>query len=296
MQQVIRNSVLITGMNGFLGSTIAKRLVVNGFKVHGLVRKASELKRLDNILEQIDVHIIDDIEINDLISTLKPKAIIHTATSYGRKGETNLDIMISNTIFPASLLFAAKTHGVEVFVNSDTVLDKFLNAYSLSKNNLLDWGKFVSLDGQIKFINMKLQHLIGPNDDEDKFTAMVIRSCLRNENFIDLTPGEQKRDFIDVDDAAAAYQCVISESEKLDSFSQFEVGSGNAISIKTFCNIVKQITNSTINLNFGKIPYRSGEIMHTYADIEKLKLLGWHPCIPLEQSIQKVISKEARGR
>ena len=40
---------LITGINGFIGSNLAKRLIEEGFEVHGLIRKTSDLKFLKNL-------------------------------------------------------------------------------------------------------------------------------------------------------------------------------------------------------------------------------------------------------
>lgn len=40
---------LITGINGFIGSNLAKRLIEEGFEVHGLIRKTSDLKFLKDL-------------------------------------------------------------------------------------------------------------------------------------------------------------------------------------------------------------------------------------------------------
>jgi nucleoside-diphosphate-sugar epimerase len=42
------STVLITGINGFIGSQIAEKMLAEGFKVRGLVRKTSDLKFIEN--------------------------------------------------------------------------------------------------------------------------------------------------------------------------------------------------------------------------------------------------------
>lgn len=42
------STVLITGINGFIGSQIAEKMLAEGYKVRGLVRKTSDLKFIEN--------------------------------------------------------------------------------------------------------------------------------------------------------------------------------------------------------------------------------------------------------
>ena len=44
-------------------------------------------------------------------------------------------------------------------------------------------------------------------------------------------------------------------------YEEYEVGTGNVITIKKFVDIVKKATNSSTNLNFGGKDYRQNEIM-----------------------------------
>lgn len=57
---------LITGINGFIGSNLAKRLLENGYKVKGLIRKSSDLKFLKDL--DIEYHYGDITELNSLIA------------------------------------------------------------------------------------------------------------------------------------------------------------------------------------------------------------------------------------
>ena len=52
--------ILITGITGFLGSHLAKIFVESGYKVHGLIRNSSSLKRIEDVQEQIVLHYIED--------------------------------------------------------------------------------------------------------------------------------------------------------------------------------------------------------------------------------------------
>jgi nucleoside-diphosphate-sugar epimerase len=287
-------TILITGVTGFLGSSLAIELVNQDYNVVALKRKSSSLKRIETILSKIHLYDIEDVDFLTFFqSHHKIDIIIHTATSYGRNNETPLEIFDANTSFPLKLLDMASLANVSKFINTDTILDKFLNLYSLSKNHLLDWGKFYSMRNKIEFINMRLEHFYGPADDGSKFTSYVINNCVSNTAGLKLTLGEQSRDFIYIDDVVSAYLTVLNWEKPIDNyFSEYDVGSGKSVTIRKFVETVHRITKSNINLEFGAVPYRIGEVMKSKANITALKALGWNCRFSLEEGLMLTIKNE----
>jgi nucleoside-diphosphate-sugar epimerase len=104
---------------------------------------------------------------------------------------------------------------------------------------------------------------------------------------IELTPGEQKRDFIYIDDVVSAYMLLLEKGQNTFRFSEYDVGSGEAVSIRRFVETAKRLSESTTDLLFGKKTYRDHEIMHSQADVGPLKMLGWTPMTSLENGILK---------
>lgn len=131
--------------------------------------------------------------------------------------------------------------------------------------------------------------MYGEGDNQDKFVPFVLRSLLDNVPSLDLTEGEQKRDFIHVDDVAAAYVTVLLHMESQRYFQQYDVGSGSAIRIRDFVRLAKKVTGSTTVLKFGALPYRDHEIMESHADIRPLMALGWQPERGIKDSIQAIV-------
>ena len=278
----------MTGITGYLGSQLAKTLLVKGYDVIALKRKSSSLGRIESILPEITLYDLEVFDYNEPFhSHPEIDAVIHTATCYGRNNETARQVAEANTLFPLRLLDAAVSAGVKVFINTDTTLDKFLNLYSLSKNQLMEWGKYFSLQNKIHFINMRLEHFYGPGDNDSKFTSYVIKSCIENIPKLELTLGEQKRDFIYIDDVISAYLILLGKMDTFpDEFNEFDVGSGKTISIKDFVKAVHQLTQSQSFLDFGAIPYRKGEVMLSEINIEPLTRLGWDCKTSLEQGLK----------
>lgn len=293
-RKCMKKRILLTGVTGFLGSHLAKELLAAGNEVVALKRKSSSLHRIESIISKIDFFDIEELDFDQLFCDCgKIDTIIHTATCYGRNNESVTEIFAANTEFPLRLLDAGKRAGVEVFLNTDTILDKYLNLYALSKNQLLQWGKFFSIHEKMRFANIRLEHFYGPDDDPTKFSAYVINSCLGNVPELRLTKGEQRRDFIYIDDVVSAYMVLL---EKMDSFNsafvEFDVGSGRSVSIREFVETVHRIAASKTYLDFGALPYREGEVMHSEADITKLAALGWRCQYDLEAGLKKVIEQE----
>lgn len=290
----MKKRILLTGVTGFLGSHLAKEFLATGNQVVALKRKASSLVRLKSVIHEIDFFDVEELNFDRMfVDCGKIDAIIHTATCYGRNNESVTEIFAANTEFPLRLLDAGSRAGVDVFFNTDTILDKYLNLYALSKNHLLQWGMFFSIHEKIRFANIRLEHFYGPDDDPTKFSSYIINNCLGNAQELRLTKGEQRRDFIYIDDVVSAYMVLLEKMDCLSGpFEEFDVGSGCSVPIKEFVKSVHRITNSKTYLNFGALPYREGEVMHSEADITKLAGLGWKCRYDLETGLKKVIEQE----
>jgi nucleoside-diphosphate-sugar epimerase len=283
--------VLITGITGFLGSCLAKASLASGYQVIALKRRGSSLSRIESISHQVILYDTEDIDLPTLfVEQPGINAVVHTATCYGRNGESINQIFEANTGFPLRLLEAASQAGVKAFINTDTILDKYLNLYSMTKNQFLEWGRFFAMRNRIHFINMRLEHFFGPNDDESKFTSFVIKSCLDNVPELKLTLGEQRRDFIYIDDVVSAYMLLLEKLDLIsDHYVEFDVGSGKAISIREFVETVQRMTNTQTQAIFGALPYRDGEVMMSKAEVDSLLKLGWACRTSLEQGLERVI-------
>jgi nucleoside-diphosphate-sugar epimerase len=283
--------ILLTGITGYLGSHLAISLISKGFEIIGLKRNSSSLQRISTILNKIVLYNVEEINISDLLNQYgNIDAVIHTATCYGRNNEDLNQLLETNLVFPLKLLDAAKNSNVGLFINTSTILSKNLNPYALSKGQFAEWGQFVSRQKQIRFLNLKLVHFYGQGDDLSKFTMYIIKSCLDNIPEIRLTNGEQKFDFIHINDVVSVYLLLLEKENLLDKgFSEFEVGSGTAVTVREFVETVHRITGSTTQLKFGALPYREGESMLSQADTSLLKSLGWSCAHSLEEGLQMTL-------
>jgi len=289
-------NILLTGASGFLGSALALHLLDAGYRVALLLRPRSQLDRLRGKEAAFERgHYVSDAEVDAFIHRIKPDAVIHTACAYGRKSETLVEVSDANLRFGLVILQALiRAERPVTFINTGTVLDANVSPYTLSKHQFAHWGKFFSArsNQQLRFVNVLLQHMYGPGDDLSKFSTHVLKTCLRNEPTLKLTAGEQKRDFIYVEDVVRAYSTLLERRDTLEQIADIDVGSGVAVTIREFVQTVHRLTASRTNLQFGALPYRTNEAMHCQADVAQMKELGWQPRFDLDAGLKRILLLE----
>lgn len=288
----MRKNVLMTGATGFLGSNLLKKLVQANYNVIVLKRSFSNTFRIKDFVSNIKLYNIDKINPENIFIKNKIDIILHCATNYGRREIDPASLIQANLTMPLQLLELGKKNGVHCFINTDTILDKRVSHYSLSKNQFREWLALYARE--IICINVALEHFYGPHDDDSKFVPYIINNILNNADKIDLTEGKQKRDFIYIEDVVTAFMTIIHNIGKFKKrFLNYEIGSGESITIKRFVKTVKNITqNDKTILNFGAIPYRENEIMNSKANVTEICKLKWKPKFSLEEGLQQTIRIE----
>jgi nucleoside-diphosphate-sugar epimerase len=261
----------------------------NDFEVVGLEYSLDNLSRIKS--ENFKLYSTGKNALEKIFKENEIYAVIHAATLYRRRDEPLIDLLNTNILLPIHLLELANKFKVEVFMNTDSFFNNasytysYLSDYTLSKKHVLEWIKLIRNTSTTKIVNMKIFHMFGNNDAPNKFFPFVLQKIKSNEKSIDLTAGEQTRDFIYIKDVVSAFICVLSSSNVLDRYQEFEVGTAKSTSIKSLVLLMKEITNSDSKLNLGQLPYREGEIMKSKSDNSALLNLGWKPNYSLKEGL-----------
>lgn len=286
--------ILITGATGFLGSHLLPALIEKGYNIVILKRSFSNIWRIQNVLSQIKSYDIDKVSIKKIFDENKIGGIIHLATDYGRKNDNNIIQMIrANIELPAHLLDLGIKNKIIFFINTHTFWNSKYSLYSAMKNSFIEIAKYFSANFNVKFINMKIEHMYGEKDEYSKFIPFVIKNILEDKK-IKVTKGEQKRDFIYVNDVADAYLKVLNNLGNLNNnFIEFEIGTGESISLRDLLSKIEEVINKKANKNikWGAIPYKKNEIFDSKANIEKAKnILGWYPNYDISNGLKRTIN------
>lgn len=286
---------LVTGGTGFLGSFIVKDLITNGHEPILLLRESSSISRIAELVDYCKLIRYGHISIEEHFKTEKPDVVIHTACNYGRKVDNISSIIEDNILYGIKVFEAGLKNGIKIFANTDSTLPKELNAYSLSKYQFKELLKIHSTE--IKVLNFRLDHMYGENDDKNKFIYWFIDRCLNDKDLIELTDGSQKRDFIHVNDVSQAIFKVVQSDKHYVGFKNFDLGSGELISMKDFIlllsNIIEEVHGIDIKnrLGWGKLDLRENDFCSPMMDYSWMKDFTWKSNTLLEDALIKIVKE-----
>ncbi len=285
-------TILLTGATGFLGSHLLEALLKQGYSLVVLKRSSSNLWRIEHLAGQYKSYNVDTAPLEKAFEEQRIDCVIHTACHYGRNGDPISQVVEGNLMFGLRILDACLKFNTDTFFNTDTLLQKHLNVYTLSKKQFVEW--LTQQSDKVQVVNLKLEHMYGPKDESTKFVPWVISQLQQNVTEIKLTEGEQERDFIYIDDVVSAYLTVLEQARNLPSFSEFDVGTGQLVTVKKFLEQLK-VSYQTFfgeietKLAFGAIPYREGEMMTVQVNNQGLCDLGWTIKTSTESGLKKVL-------
>jgi len=285
--------ILMTGATGFLGAHLLARLLQERDppEITILKRATSDLGRIAHLLPAIRTFDLDRDPLEEAFRGKTYDMVLHCATNYGRSHISRAQIIEPNLLLPLRLLDLSAEHGTKIFINTDTMLDKHISDYSLSKRQFREW--LFRAAQRMTCIDMLLEHFYGPGDDTTKFVSNLINALLEERPTIALTEGMQTRDFVYIDDVTDAFLHVLKSAKPDAGYLEYEVGSGRPTRLRDFVELARELcANTTTHLHFGALPYRPNESMNVVADISRLQTLGWTSRWSLRDGLDATIRAE----
>lgn len=305
---------LVTGATGHIGSHLVRYLLDGGVEVAALVRPmTSNLWRIEDTSHRLRI-IKGDLSNIDrsraAIREFAPEIVIHLGWHGVSSGYRNDPAQITQNLYGSlKLLELAHQGGCQKWIGlgsqaeygpSDNVLTEDLpsrpvTAYGVAKLCLgLLSGRLCEAYG-IGFAWLRLTASYGPMDDHNHMIPELILKLLRGEEPA-LTPGEQRWDYLYVQDAVEAIwrAAITPEAQGISN-----LGSGEAYTIRAVAERIRDLIDPNLALGFGEVPYRPDQVMHLQADISRLKqATGWAPQIRLEEGLRRTVEwfKENRWR
>ncbi|KAA3667415.1 MULTISPECIES: NAD-dependent epimerase/dehydratase family protein [Pectobacterium] len=287
--------VIVTGASGFIGGFLVEKLISKGYSVIAISRSPKKETGQDNKIQWCNWESINKFFENDNFDI---KAIFHLATDYGRNVLSNYsEIESANVVNPLKLLDLAVRYKVSKFISTDSFFSKpdfsyqHMRPYILTKSSFNEWGRYLSYVHDLFFLNVRLEHVYGPNDNKDKFIPYLIKHLKKGEQ-IKCTSCEQKRDFVYINDVIDAYMAIL-DAEFSKKYTEIQVGTGRSIPFRRFIDfLIKEIDCSSDLIEFGGVPQRENEIMDSYANIDELTSLGWKSNFSYEEGIKMLLDTD----
>ena len=296
--------VILTGASGFVGSYVLGELLKQNIGVALVLRESSDVSRIASMLDQCqvfksDLSCIDSIR--EELSNFKPDCLMHLAWAGVTNNHRNDLSQIQVNISQAQQLFElAKDVGVKTIIGvgsqaeygptnqvlSETDETMPTTLYGVAKLSVCHMLRCLCLQNDIRFVWHRIFSTYGPKDHASWFIPMLVLKLMCGES-PDITPGTQRWDYVYVEDVAKAIVATLTADH---ANGIFNIGSGEAYTIKTIAETLLDMVNPELSLGIGRVPFRPDQVMFLQADITKLKeVVGWEPQVSLQQGLTKTV-------
>ena len=306
--------ILITGAAGFIGFHLSKRLLKDGWNVYGLdnLNAYYDVKLKEDRLEILHgydafsfhkLDLADKDKVQALFDTVEIPYVVNLAAQAGVRyslkdpyayTRSNIDGFLN-------MLVAARDACVKRFVyaaSSSTYGDhpdlpkeedkigKPLSPYAVTKlvNEL--YGEVFSRVYDFNTIGLRYFNIFGQRQDPDGAYAAVIpkwfAGLLIEEPIFINGDGETSRDFCFIENCVQANILAATVETKQALNQVYNIAFGESTNLNTLFELIRERINNKLPGTLEAKPiyrdFRSGDVRHSLADINKAKqLLGYSP-------------------
>jgi len=299
----VKRCVVVTGVAGFVGSNLARRLLDRGYTVKGIDNLSAGT--LENVDGRVEFHEADirNPEIYPLFEGAD--AVFHLAAKTCLPECVNkpLEAASMNVLGTLNVLEAARIADVGKFIYADTSAEyegihefptreeeiRPIGVYAASKHSGAAFCEsYRELHGMnvtiVRYFNM-----YGPAQDWRRVIPPVMSSfiirMLQGDRPIIYGTGEKRRDFIYVEDVND-FHLVVLEDQRANA-KTYNVGSGMNFSVNEVYQLVEELLKTGLRPLYK--PDLPGEAEVTLADITAAKSLGWEPRVTIGEGLRRTI-------
>ncbi|MBK9283201.1 MAG: GDP-mannose 4,6-dehydratase [Sphingobacteriaceae bacterium] len=305
-------NILITGVAGFIGSSLAEKLVELGHSVFGVdnfdtfYKKETKLSNLHNLMQSANFTFLEgDICNKELYKNKIFKHIdivVHLAARAGVRPSLEIPDKYyeSNAIGTIELLEFAKREKIKrfIFASSSSVYGKNPNSpwkedselmpispYAASKISAESIGKVYAHLYNIQFIALRFFTVYGPKQRPDLAIHKFFHKIYNDQAIDFYGDGKTYRDYTYIDDIIHGLIGALFSEELNENFMCFNLGNNKQISLAELVTNIEKIIGKKAILNY--LPEQQGDVRSTCADINNsAKYLKYNPKTAIEEGLQ----------
>lgn len=290
--------VLITGITGYIGSSLARRLLPD-CKIYGLAREPLHLTYLEDIQNQIQFVYYDGTyeSMSKALNLSQPDLVYHLAAYYtGAHGKEHTPRLISSNItLGAYLLEAMAGCGCPALVNVSTVMAHYqgedyrpLNLYAATKQAFSDLLAYYTDAGQIRAVTLVLSDTYGPNDHRPKILNLI-KNAVQTGERLALSDGRQDYDLVYIDDVTRAFQTAGTQLLLNPNWKNeiFQIRAKEIFTLRETAERMLQINQAKLNAGWGERPLPEREIRRAVKVYPVLP--DWEPEVSLEIGMRRLM-------
>ncbi len=164
------------------------------------------------------------------------------------------------------------------------------SVYAITKRDQEEMCLTVGKAYGIPTVALRFFNVYGPRQSlSNPYTgvAAIFLSRIKNNNPpLIFEDGLQSRDFVNIRDIVQA--SILAMESNNANYEVFNVGTGEPTTILKIANVLIKLFRSDLKPKI-LYKYRSGDIRHCYADISKIKKIGFKPSVQLEKGMSELI-------
>jgi UDP-glucose 4-epimerase len=302
---------LITGIAGFIGSTLASGVLAQGDRVRGIDNLSTGKRaNLAEIKEQIDLREADLLDLKSVQEACQGvDYVLHEAAipSVPRSVLDPLESNRANVDATANLLVAARDAKVKRVVYAasssaygdtptlpkrEDMLPSPISPYAVAKlTGEYYMTSFWRCYG-LETVSLRYFNIFGPRQDPTSqysgVLAKFITQMLKGEQPVIFGDGKQSRDFTFVENVVNANLLACRAPAGEVAGKVFNVATATRIDLNETFRVLKKLTAYN-----GEVKYeveRAGDVKHSLADLSLAeKHLGYTPTVGFEEGLRRTI-------
>jgi UDP-glucose 4-epimerase len=303
---------LVTGVAGFIGSSIARELLRRGEAVRGLDNFITgKPENLADLRERIDFRELDLIDLSAAAAACRgADYVLHQAAipSVPRSVANPIESNRANVDGTLNLLVAARDARVKrvVYASSSSLygdtptlpkredmMPSPISPYAVSKlTGEYYMTSFYRVYG-LETVSLRYFNVFGPYQDPRSMysgvLAIFISKMLAGEQPTIYGDGEQSRDFTFIDNVVNGNLLACDAPANAVAGKVFNVACNRQVTLNETYALLKEMTGCQEAANYG--PVRTGDIKHSLADIALAKkYLAYSPTVPFEEGLQRTVA------
>ncbi len=300
-------NALVTGVAGFIGSTLAGRLLDQGARVTGIdcftdyYPRAMKEANLATLVTHPSFRFLESrIQAADLGRILADTThVFHLAAQAGVRKSWGRDFQVyteNNIEATQALLEACVGTGVEklVYASSssvygddtplpmrETAMPAPLSPYGVTKLAAEHLCNLYHANHGVPCVSLRYFTVYGPRQRPDMAFHRFMRAAITSQPITLYGDGEQTRDFTFVADAAAA---TANAGTRGVPGRVYNIGGGSRVSVNQVLDIVARLSGRRLDIR--REDKQKGDMRDTYADTTRARAdIGFAPTVSIEEGL-----------